>query len=111
MKEEGPPLETLVRRLADCPNDFLAEPRIGPAGVVSVPAVVADLLRDLGGLSFSAPQAAPFHSTQDVTESDVKSKIRCVRVSLGTPSTAVCRSEAFFQGLSYAKLRGAAEIV
>ncbi len=63
MKEEGPPLETLVRRLADCPNDFLAEPRIGPAGVVSVPAVVSDLLRDLGGMPMTSQQAALFQST------------------------------------------------
>ena len=44
----GPLLETLTRRLAETPPDFLAEPRLGPAGQVSVDAVVADLLRTLG---------------------------------------------------------------
>lgn len=40
----GPPLETLLRRLADTPPDFLDEPRIGASGQVSVAAVVNDLL-------------------------------------------------------------------
>ena len=62
MKDEGPPLETLTRRLADCPSDFLAEPSIGSTGLVSVPAVVSDLLQDLGGQPLSAQQIAPFQS-------------------------------------------------
>ncbi len=49
MEHEGPPLEALTRRLAECPADFTAEPRVGAAGQVHVAAVVADLLRDLGG--------------------------------------------------------------
>jgi hypothetical protein len=40
----GPPLETLLRRLADTPPDFLDEPKIGASGVVRVAAVVNDLL-------------------------------------------------------------------
>lgn len=44
MQRSGPPLETLLRRLADTPQEFLDEPRIGAAGQVSVPAVVNDLL-------------------------------------------------------------------
>lgn len=40
----GPPLETLLRRLADTPPDFLDEPRIGASGQVFVAAVVNDLL-------------------------------------------------------------------
>ena len=57
---EGPPLESLTRRLAECPAEFLAEPRIGAAGVVSVPAVVADLARDLGGPVPTQAQLAAF---------------------------------------------------
>lgn len=49
MISEGPSLESLTRRLAECPAEFLAEPHIGSKGVVNVAAVVADLLRDLGG--------------------------------------------------------------
>lgn len=48
MISEGPPLESLTRRLAECPAEFLAEPRIGNKGTVNVAAVVADLLRELG---------------------------------------------------------------
>lgn len=48
MQREGPPLETLTRRLAETPEDFLAEPRIGNAGTVHVAAVVHDLLARLG---------------------------------------------------------------
>src|SRR5207245_10969685 len=48
MIEDGPPLEALTHRLAECPADFLAEPRAGDAGMVRVAAVVADLISDLG---------------------------------------------------------------
>jgi hypothetical protein len=49
MQREGPPIEALTQRLAECPPDFLAAPRIGGTGTVVVAAVVADLLRELGG--------------------------------------------------------------
>lgn len=48
MQAEGPLLETLTRRLAETPEDFLAEPRIGSAGSVHVAAVAGDLIRNLG---------------------------------------------------------------
>ena len=48
MKKEGPPLEKLMRRLAETPEDFLTEPRIGPSGHVHVAAVVGDLIEALG---------------------------------------------------------------
>lgn len=59
----GPPLESLTHRLAACPAEFLAEPRIGSAGVVEVAAVVADLARDLGGPAPSPAQLAAFKPT------------------------------------------------
>lgn len=50
MKREGPRLEALVRRLSECPEEFLGEPRPeGAADGVVVTAVVFDLIRDLGG--------------------------------------------------------------
>lgn len=49
MQKEGPPLESLTRRVAETPPDFLAEPRIGDSGRVHVAAVVNDLVRQLGG--------------------------------------------------------------
>lgn len=44
MEHEGPLLESLTRRLAETPVDFLAEPRIGRSGQIQVAAVVGDLL-------------------------------------------------------------------
>ncbi len=61
MDEQGPQLETLTRWLTECPGDFLAAPRIGSAGVIHVDAVVADLMRDLGG-STDKSMAAPFQA-------------------------------------------------
>jgi hypothetical protein len=48
MDREGPILEALMRRLAETPEEFLAEPRIGAVGRVHTAAVVGDLLRMLG---------------------------------------------------------------
>ena len=47
MQQEGPILESLTRRLAETPEEFLSEPRIGPTGRVQVAAVVGDLLQAL----------------------------------------------------------------
>ena len=47
MEHQGPALESLLRRLTETPEEFLAEPRIGKRGSVSVPAVVGDLCRGL----------------------------------------------------------------
>ncbi len=61
MTREGPALEPLLRRLAETPPDFMAEPRIGPHGRVQVAAVVADLCDRLaiaippGALDWFAP--------------------------------------------------------
>lgn len=61
MKEEGPLLEALTRRVAECPADFLAEPRDSSGkGAVYVPAVVYDLIRDLGGAPLTKEQLAAF---------------------------------------------------
>jgi hypothetical protein len=48
MDREGPILEALTRRLAETPQEFLAEPRVGTVGQVHTAAVVADLLQMLG---------------------------------------------------------------
>lgn len=58
MQREGPPLEILLRRLAETPEDFLAEPQIAAAGAVEVRAVVADLLRLSGHAAEPAALAA-----------------------------------------------------
>jgi hypothetical protein len=63
MTSEGPLLETLTRRLTECPPDFLAEPRFGKVGAVHVEAVVSDLLVSLGGGPLTQEQAAVFRDT------------------------------------------------
>jgi hypothetical protein len=55
---EGPLLESLTRRLAETPDDFLAEPRIGRKGTVHVAAVVGDLCRLLGDPAAAAELAS-----------------------------------------------------
>jgi hypothetical protein len=47
MERQGPILESLTRRLAETPVDFLSEPRIGGKGQIHVAAVVGDMLRRL----------------------------------------------------------------
>ncbi len=63
MNREGPLLETLTRRLAECPADFLAEP-----GAVRVAAVVSDVLRDLGGAPLTPEQANAFQAGSAKTQ-------------------------------------------
>lgn len=60
MNEEGPLLETLTRRLSECPSEFLEEPKIGGIGRIETAAVVSDLLRDLGGDVLTLQQASAF---------------------------------------------------
>ncbi len=49
MRNVGPQLEYLTRRLAECPEEFLENPRQGRSGSVYVDAVVTDLIMDCGG--------------------------------------------------------------
>ncbi len=63
MNREGPPLEKLLRRLAETPADFLAEPRIGSAGSVRVSAVASDVLRELGSTPLSKDKLMTFEAT------------------------------------------------
>jgi hypothetical protein len=58
MTEEGPPLELLLRRLAETPPDFLADPVAGKKGQVHTLAVVNDVLRMHGATSTDARLAA-----------------------------------------------------
>jgi hypothetical protein len=61
---EGPPLERLMRRLAETPEEFLGEPRIGPRGQVATAALVGDLFRALGH-AISGEELAAFSGTAD----------------------------------------------
>lgn len=60
MKYEGPPLQQLTHRLAECPPEFLDEPRVGGQGTIHVAAVVNDLLTALGHASDDTAWTADF---------------------------------------------------
>jgi len=45
----GPQLDSLTRRVAECPADFRQAPRVGSGGGVHVDAVVRDVIVELGG--------------------------------------------------------------
>ncbi len=63
MNTEGPFLESLTRRLAETPPEFLLEPRIGNKGAVNVAAVVNDTLVALGQDALTQNDARVFQST------------------------------------------------
>jgi hypothetical protein len=68
MIQEGPQLEALTRRLAECPADFLAEPKgANGKGSVEVGAVVFDLIRDLGGSALTKKDLDSFKSSNPHT--------------------------------------------
>ena len=49
LSTNGPPLALLLRRLAECPSDFLSVPVQNGSGEIHVAAIAGDVLRDLGG--------------------------------------------------------------
>lgn len=63
--QHGPPIEALTHRLAECPAEFLVQPRLPGQDGVYVTAVVSDLLLDLGGGGLSPEdrsfEAGPEH--------------------------------------------------
>lgn len=65
MKREGPPLQALTHRLAECPPEFLEEPSTEGSGIIDVAAVVSDLSRALGGSILSATELASFRSDRN----------------------------------------------
>lgn len=73
----GPPLERIMRRIAETPAEFLAEPRIGAHGTVHTAALVSDLMR---GASFPVDRAvlAPFESDR----ADQRGRLTLVAVAV-----------------------------
>lgn len=68
MNREGPPIEELIRRLAETPADFLAEPQIRSTGTVQVAAVVSDTISALGGVPLTPAQAKSFQGSDAKTD-------------------------------------------
>ena len=64
MKMTGPPLQSVLQRITECPADFLDEPRIGNRGRLEVAALVADRLRR-AGYRVSAAELTSFDSRND----------------------------------------------
>jgi hypothetical protein len=65
LTEQGPPLERLTHRLAECPPDFLEPPMLGQASGVHTAAVVYDLLCDLGAREIPIAWLRPFRARSD----------------------------------------------
>jgi hypothetical protein len=84
MTQEGPVLEALTHRLAECPPEFLAEPRIAAHGLIRTPAVVSDLLALLNGAPLDEFAARCFTGTRK----EQRNLLRLVQVAawlLGDP--------------------------
>ncbi|HEX8833330.1 MAG TPA: hypothetical protein VF719_03980 [Abditibacteriaceae bacterium] len=86
MKTEGPQLESLLRRLAECPADFLMPPFSGtakdaargiPRGEIYVAAVVSDLLRDLGE---TTPQSTTEFELSSRNRPEAINRLHCILI-------------------------------
>lgn len=73
----GAPLERVMRRIAETPSEFLAEPRIGTTGTVHIAALVADLLR-AAGLAVDLSVLLPFETGR----SDQRNRLTLVAVTV-----------------------------
>lgn len=76
MDREGPYLETLTRRLAECPADFLSAPE-----QVNVAAVVHDLIIDLGGSPLAELPARQFKSNQNSLTTAQRNRLQLVLIT------------------------------
>ncbi|MCA9177399.1 MAG: hypothetical protein KDB14_23100 [Planctomycetales bacterium] len=79
MSHDGPSLEGLMRRLAETPPDFLAEPLIGEQGQVDVAAVAWDVVRDLGGEPLAFDDIASLRP-QDPSSKGEQNRLRLVLI-------------------------------
>jgi hypothetical protein len=101
MKKEGPDLQRLLKRLAECPPEFLAPPRIGREGEIMAGAVVSDLMLDLGGASLTEAQAQPF---EDVKPKD-RNRLRLVLVAARVLHDPWFREQKSFAPAAYEFLK------
>jgi len=60
MAGEAPPVAALTHRLAECPGEFLEPPLVRNVGAVHVDAIVADLVRFMGGPVLTAQDTKIF---------------------------------------------------
>ncbi len=64
VKKEGPQLEYLLRRLAECPQEFILPADKKSAPDIFPPAVIGDCLREACGVTASREKLAEFHLNQ-----------------------------------------------
>lgn len=100
MQQEGPQIESLTRRLAECPAEFLAEPRGKKSGSVYVAAVVYDLLRDLGGSPMTKEQAAQFEITRKDSK-EARNRLQVILVACWLLHDAWFRYQGQFAASAY----------
>jgi len=74
----GPQLESLTRRLAECPAEFLDEPRLGNKGRIITAAVVNDLILALGGQPLTRAQIKDFEPREDRT---ARNRLRLILIT------------------------------
>lgn len=80
--EEGPVLEGLTRRVAECPPEFLGEPlRPDGRGDVHVAAVVSDLLSAMGGRPLTEQEAERLAWSGNPEDKTVRNRLRCTLVA------------------------------
>lgn len=79
--KDGPQLESLLRRLTECPAEFLSDPVVGAAGVVDVAAVVSDLLSDLGGAPLTVNDAASLRLVMSTASPAEKNRLRVALIT------------------------------
>lgn len=118
MTREGPPLEILLRRLAETPTEFLQEPRIGGRGQVVMPALVNDCAAYFGAPARADTLARfktddprlrpklqlimvlvwllrhPVFKSFDLTSGDVQTALVSVPAALGAPNAGIYIEDA-----------------
>jgi hypothetical protein len=67
VNEQGPLLEAMTHRLAECPPEFLLPPSSGTpaAGTIDIVAIVCDYFRDISGAQPSAVELQKMRSRAD----------------------------------------------
>lgn len=78
MKQIGPPLQSVLQRITECPADFLDEPRIGHKGRLEIAALVGDSLRRAGYRASTAELASFTGDPQNTDRKHLQLVALCV---------------------------------